>query len=81
VKQLIKYILNEELSSKEYSDKEAPLLTNQLTNILLQKLKGIAVYILQSNRILIVVILGLNLEKYKFMVYIFLAEQRGQGLK
>ncbi len=25
--------------------------------------------------------LGLNLEKYKYMVYIFLGEQRGQGLK
>jgi hypothetical protein len=41
VKQLIKYILNEELNLKEYNDKEAPLLTQQLTNILLQKLKGI----------------------------------------
>ena len=93
MKGLIHSVLMEALNEKQYSSEQCKAWTEQISNSIKTKLKGVygvshklIKYILGRQRtkydmLLFFAYTELNLERYKFVVQVVIGEQRGEGVK
>ena len=91
MKGLIHSVLMEALNEKQYSSEQCKAWTEQISDSIKTKLKGVygishklIKYILGrqcTKYILFFAYTELNLERYKFVVQVVIGEQRGEGVK
>ena len=76
-------VLKETLADKQYSAEEAKQWSKDISQMLQANLKGkYKSYIMQlCIKIEIIIILELELERYKFVVQVVIGELRGEGVK